>query len=330
MASPIQISTATLGIFWFVLWTSFSFGAHFFARRTISLSTTQFDSWLTIIALTICQLLVGSIVLQGLIMLVKRGMFPSLSEKQKTLVISEDNTATEPSRMSLYLSHASATLATNAGIAFVNAGSVFTIKAFEPISSATLNSMLTGEKLGTHVIISLPLVVSGALGFVWTSAVRETATFGLAMAFVSNILFGVRNINLKLTHKNCSSVLAKLEFLQTMSWIAAASLLPVLFLLFGVQGSLFFHFSLADSFTSGLFHIIYTVISTCIILKYTSIVGHATCNLLKRILVAIFFFFLGKTAITSSNWVMGVIMLMGLLIYVLPDVFPIKGWCTWT
>jgi len=317
-------TTAILGVCWFTLWTGFSFGAHFFTRLTIGLSTGHLDSWLTITALTICQLLIGYTVLGALLLVLKRKNRSSPPAAQLEIF---NDLRPKPSMTSLYLAHAMATFATNASMVYANAGSVFTIKAFEPISTATLTSMLIGEKLRTHVIISLPLVVSGALGFVSTPSNAETATYGLALAFISNILFGVRNINLKLTHNIYSSAINKLEFLQTMSWNSAMFLYPVLFILFGAQGSLAIHISLVDSLISGVFHITYTVISTCVILKYTSTIGHATCNLLKRILVAIFFFLLGKTAISSSNWVMGMIMLIGLVIYILPDaLIPIKGW----
>jgi len=211
-------TTAIFGVCWFLFWTGFSFGAHFFTRLTVGLSTGYLDSWLTITALTICQLLIGYTVLGALLLVLKR-----------------KNRSSPP--------------------------------------------------------------------------------------------VGVRNINLKLTHNIYSSAINKLEFLQTMSWNSAMFLYPVLFILFGAQGSLAIHISLVGTLISGVFHITYTVISTCVILKYTSTIGHATCNLLKRILVAIFFFLLGKTVISSSNWVMGMIMLIRLVIYFLPDaLIPIKGW----
>lgn len=329
MPQSVQLSTATFGLFWFVLWTVFSFFAHFFARTAIKSGNTEVrnQEWISVFLLTIVQLSVGGVVLKAFVILANKGMCSSLNESQETKRggdITGDEPRSEPSSLSMYVAHALATLSTNASIAFVNTGSAFTIKAFEPITTAVLTSMLLGSKLQTHVIISLPLVVSGALGFVWQPSLQSGATFGLAMAFVSNILFGVRNINLKLLQQESPSIKAKLELLQTASFIAAGVLVAMVALLIGVT-QMPKHFDIFDSLISAFFHVTYTIISTCIILKYTSVVGHATSNLLKRILVAAVFYFIGKTVLTSNNWLMGGVMLVGLAIYMFPKACPFSG-----
>lgn len=334
MTQAVQISTATFGIFWFILWTLFSFFAHFYARSTIKAGDAdkRAQEWITVFLLTIVQLLVGGGVLKIFVLLANRGMFASLNEGNdstgKKSTQNGDITVTEPrsepSTLSMYIAHALATLSTNASIAFVNTGSAFTIKSFEPITTAVLTSMLLGSKLQTHVIISLPLVVSGALGFVWQPSLQAGATFGLAMAFVSNILFGVRNINLKLLQEGAPTIKSKLDLLYKASLIAAAVLIAMVSLIIALTERPS-SFDITDSLISALFHVTYTVISTCVILKYTSVVGHATSNLLKRILVAAVFYFIGKTMVTSNNWLMGGVMLLGLAIYMFPKVCPFSG-----
>lgn len=316
-----------------------SFFAHYYARHTIESSSTgkpqsgsgesRIAQWAIVLLLTIVQLLVGALVLKICIALLNRGWLASWSDSHST----ENKSSTgalletgevEPSRLSMYISHAIATLATNASMAFVNTGSAFTIKAFEPISTAALTSMLLGTKLQTHVVVSLPMVVTGALGFVWQPSLRSGAMYGLGMAFVSNILFGVRNINLKLLQRDASSIKSKLELLQTASLISAALLIAVLAVLL-LLTSVPTRFNIGSSLMSAAFHVSYTIISTCVILKYTSVVGHATFNLLKRILVAATFYLIGHTVVSASNWMMGGVLLLGLAIYVFPKISPFKG-----
>ena len=335
MAPPIKLSTATFGILWFILWTLFSFFAHFYARSTITAShqATRPSEWITVFLLTIVQLFIGGLVLKLLVVLADRGLFNHFNEgldisgdrksHRNNGDITEAETKSEPSNWSMYVAHALATLSTNASIAFVNTGSAFTIKAFEPITTAVLTSMLLGSKLQTHVIISLPLVVSGALGFVWQPSLQSGATFGLAMAFVSNILFGVRNINLKLLQQG-STIKAKLELLYKASFIAVGVLVAMVSMIILLTERLQ-RFNIIDSVISALFHVTYTIISTCVILKYTSVVGHATSNLLKRILVAAVFFLMGKTTLSPNNWLMGAVMAIGLAIYMFPKVCPFSG-----
>ena len=329
MTQSIQVSAVTPALFWFTTWTLFSFLAHYYARSTIQSndSRSRQEDWVTVLLLTIVQLLVGGVVLKLFISLLNRGFLATWNDSITSDSKSEPLSSTEhvePCRISMYISHAVATLATNASIAFVNTGSAFTIKAFEPISTAVLTSMLLGTKLQTHVVVSLPMVVTGALGFVWQPSLQSGAAYGLGMAFVSNVLFGVRNINLKLLQRDATTIKAKVELLQTASFIAAAILVVVVVLLIFVT-SMPTGFSLATGVISALFHVTYTIISTCIILKYTSVVGHATFNLLKRILVALVFYAIGHTIVSTSNWLMGAVMLLGLAIYVFPKMCPFKG-----
>ena len=324
----MQASLVGKGIFWFILWTLFSFLAHLYARKTIRTgdATSAIDKWITVSLLTCVQLVVGGLVLKLCVIIGDRGVWQGWNDAPLDQAKPSDMAEqTEPCQTSLYLSHATATMATNASIAFVNAGSAFTIKAFEPISTAVLTSMLLGTRLQTHTIIALPLVVSGSLGFVWQPSLQSGATFGLGMAFASNILFGVRNINLKLMHRESQSMRSKLVILKQMSLVSSVISLSISAILMIVDQSLPTRFSLTNSLSSGLFHVTYTIISTCLILAYTSAVGHATCNLLKRILVAVAFYAIGHTAVTSSNWMMGAVMLVGLAVYVCPQRFFTKG-----
>jgi len=321
----MQLNSAAFGTLWFLLWTLFSFFAHYFARNTIRSDSSPAvnEQWLTVLLLTVVQLGVGFIVLKIFLLLNLSSVsnYDNISDKDSL----PSPNVNEPCKPSMYLAHAAATLATNASIAFVNTGSAFTIKSFEPITTAVLTSMLLGSRLETHVVVALPLVVTGALGFVWQSTLQSTATFGLGMAFISNLLFGVRNINLKLLQRDAPSMTSKLQLLQAASITSVFVLLAVVFILMFVTSTYISHFDIFSSVISGLFHVTYTIISTCLILKYTSVVGHATANLLKRILVAAIFYMIGRSAASTSNWLMGALMLVGLTIYICPKIFPFNG-----
>ncbi|XP_067938280.1 uncharacterized protein [Watersipora subatra] len=323
-----ELSRVFYGGFWFTTWTLFSFCAHLFARTAIQSSASPdiSEQWMSVLLLTLVQLVVGAVVLRLAIYLLDRGVGQSWVGTEA--MVSQDSSPlaeekVEPCRISLYTCHALATLATNASIAFVNTGSAFTIKAFEPITTAVLTSMLIGTKLQSHIVVSLPLVVMGAVGFVWQPSLRSGALYGLSMAFVSNILFGVRNINLKMLQRDAASMRSKLEILQTASMVASGIIASAAATLL-LTAKFPFTFGWMSSLFSAAFHVTYTIISTCVILKYTSVVGHATFNLLKRILVALTFFLIGQTIVSSTNWLLGGVMLIGLIIYLFPKLCRFK------
>lgn len=216
----------------------------------------------------------------------------------------------------MMLAHAMATLCTNASISFVNAGAAFTIKSFEPVTTAALTSILLGVPLSSATVVALPLVVCGSAGFVAQPTIEPTGSFGLGLALISNVMYGVRNINIKLSHSSRSGEAQKLDDLWSMSAASVVALLApaVLLLLAGTSVEL----DLFAVLSSGLCHVSYTIISTCVILKYMSVIGHATCNLLKRVCIALAFFFIGKQHITAGNWIMGAVFVVGLVIYVYP------------
>lgn len=341
----------------FIAWTLFSFYAHFFARSAIkgirdtnnpTTGTPQPDTqrqtlqvWFAITTLTIFQLLVGSVVLF---------LLPRISPKRMLdfLGLAGDDTQANkipngttgdsaddmpsPGRFAtttLAISHLTATICTNASIGLTDASSAFTVKAFEPITTAVLSSMLTGKRLETTSIIALPLVVAGSIGFCWHPNMKSSESFGLTLAFLSNVLFGLRNITLK--QMFFGSPLGKLQVLGNMSVLAALLLSVVEFIQFIQEPLLITKYIdkklLTPSLVSSVCHVTYTMISTCLILKYISVVAHSMANLLKRVLVALLFFILGRHVLLTINWLSALVVVAGLIVYISPGLSKNKH-CT--
>ncbi|XP_023931426.1 uncharacterized protein LOC112041911 [Lingula anatina] len=359
------MSRAVRGFVAFLAWTLFSFYAHYFARKALRTwgnipqeqqETTEKKKalWYAVVILSLCQIVVGACVLLLLPRLCSRRLLTWMGLDAKESMSADPHSDTgvekvtngvtqgqeepcESSRLpntdlslvTLSVSHMAATMCTNASLAFCDASSAFTVKAFEPITTAVLSSILSGKKLETNTIIALPLVVIGSIGFVWRPQYRMGETLGLTLAFLSNILFGLRNVTLKSMANK--TPLVQVQTLAKMStWAAFLLLFMEIFLAVAAPDmfpTLLAAGLLQPCLVSAILHVTYTVISTCIILKYISVVAHSMANLMKRISLALLFYIIGKHLLLPVNYFSGTVILLGLALYVFPAATKQSKYC---
>nr|KAG5692610.1 hypothetical protein BaRGS_030038 [Batillaria attramentaria] len=145
----------------------------------------------------------------------------------------------------------------------------------------------------------MPVIITGAVLFVGDPFKSSVVTNGIILAFVSNVVLGIRNVGVKLQqsgddhsviHIHSRSVL-RLVF-AAISVVGAAKILEASVYDFP-KGLSYFLFL---SFLSGGFHVTYSFISTSVILLHMTVVGHAIANILKRVLVVMLLHALNRTS----------------------------------
>ena len=62
----------------------------------------------------------------------------------------------------------------------------------EPITSAVVQYAVLGTPLSPLAVLSLPVIVGGAIIFSGNPATQSNLPFGIAAAFTSNIILGLR------------------------------------------------------------------------------------------------------------------------------------------
>ena len=280
----------------FTVWTVASFLCHHLAKMALEGAVSEVASVTVMpVAVTAIQILLSVAVL-------------------------EREQATHGLSVVILVSHCLATLATNASLALTFASSTLAIKMLEPVSSAVLQRLMFGTTLKAESLVGMVAVVVGAVVYVGYPTANSAVTRAVALAVISNLALGVRNIAIKHGTDNNSW---HVKF-RSRSKLAVASTGTVLLLsCFGylpvaLPPPVFPHISMYFvplSLASGLFHVTYTYVSTCLVLPSMSVPGHALANILKRVLVVCLLHVSRPPPASLLNWGGLALCAAGLLLY---------------
>ena len=218
-------------------------------------------------------------------------------------------------------SHCLATLATNTSMALTFASSTLAIKMLEPVTSAVLQQLIFRTALKVESLVGMVVVVVGAVVYVGNPAENEAVARAVVMAVISNLALGVRNVAIKNAQQQ---QLWEMTF-RSARCIALFLSLPILVLLCALYSSRAggaaavmsqdaIHFT-ALSLMSGAFHVTYSYLSTCLVLRHMSVLGHALANIMKRVLVVCLLHVKGGRSASWVNWAGLGLCTAGLLLY---------------
>ncbi|XP_059165185.1 uncharacterized protein LOC131947843 [Physella acuta] len=232
----------------------------------------------------------------------------------------------------LVITHVLSTLATNYSMTYIEASSVFAIKLLEPVTMAVAHYVIIEASLNVETVVSIPVIIAGTFIFTGTSSVESVGTssmesagtssvesahrYGVMLALTSNVLLTARNITLKQIQVKDTIVfnsplyftcllLAQTGVLAMVAWIHADDAFPVSLTL--VYGALV---------ASGVCHVVYNYISTCVVLKVMNVVSHSVANIFKRLIVVLLLYGWGRRQATWFNFLGLLVATLGLAIYV--------------
>ena len=213
-------------------------------------------------------------------------------------------------------SHVLATWCTNASLALTFAASTMAIKMLEPISSTILQQVLISRTtLAAESLAGVVVVVVGAVLFVVGPPPGDggaaVAVRAVVLAFVSNLALGVRNVALKLSQNQAKPTFCRSHLTVSLFFVGVLLFLLLASTILPRNAAYF----LLLSAGSGACHVTYSYVSTCVVLRYVSVVGHALANILKRVLVVCLLQVSGGRAATAANWAGLVLCTAGLLLY---------------
>jgi len=226
------------------------------------------------------------------------------------------------------LGHVLATLATNLSLATTHAASALAVKMAEPITTALVQRLLLSASVSLPTMVSLPLVVAGAVLFAVDQASGKSWSLGALLAFLSNLCLAARNTALKLEHGQGHPLSLRpfrnvLGILVTFTLAVAAAFLwghvramtsgPVTWSALTSGGDPAWPVMLVT--VSALMHVLYSYVSTGVVLRHLSVVSHALANVMKRVLVVTLLYLGGSRSATSWNFLGLGLSILGLFIY---------------
>ncbi|GFS12635.1 phosphoenolpyruvate/phosphate translocator 1, chloroplastic [Elysia marginata] len=186
----------------------------------------------------------------------------------------------------------------------------------EPITSAVIQFLLMGTPLSPMAILSLPVIVCGAIIFSGNPLTQSNLPFGIAAAFMSNIILAFRNVALKervLKAEKTGILLKPLQCSMLAPAILCITVLGVAWTQELVADRMLY---LATTCSlSGFFHVLYSYVSTGIVLLHLSVVSHAVTNILKRVLVVLLLYVSGSRSASPINFLGLGVCTLGLVVY---------------
>ena len=293
----------------FIAWVAFSFLAHKLAKHYFqTVSRLHSNEGLAVSnLLTVAALLVTGVQLlsSGVLALIK---VPKHDTKKKV---------EEPSLgvlLMVAIPHTFSVLTTNYSMALIPAASTHLIKVTEPMITAGIAWLIVRVTISKLKLLSVVLVLIGAVGASWDlHSTFPTDRQGLQLALLSTQLYAARNVTIK--HLLGRGVVFEAATMGKVSLIGAMILLPICVVactsVATLQCSIV---TIAILGGSALCHAAYTYISTCVILQYVTVIGHALANVAKRVLVIVLFYLFGQQYYLSPIFV--VVCCLGLLLYV--------------
>jgi drug/metabolite transporter (DMT)-like permease len=306
-------SGVVLWIVSFLSWTAFTFLAHWCAKGFVQTPEYQSQRFALAFILTIAQTMFCYLLLTTM--------------QNKKLPPTESSGGYGQCGINhgmwwAVFTHATATLGTNLSLTMVHAASTLTIKLMEPMTTALCLWAILGKKLSIATIVSLMLVIYGAVSFVGYPLHSLQLTLGVGLAILSNILYGFRSVIIK--HLLDGAEIQARYFVDiTQSLVVVEiSYAAFWFMFFTPSGmpveSRIQHLINNPAFLallSAFCHATYTYISMCVILRHMSVVSHATANIVKRVAVVLLMIFMGRQELTVSRATGLLVCTLGLAVY---------------
>ena len=282
-------------------WTVTSFLCHYMAKQFLKSITRTYGATLGV-TVTSVLVLTGSQIIFCLTLIER----PTKSTNRGWLIY-------------ILVMHALATLMTNGSMAVLFAASTFAIKLLEPITGALAQKLLLDTQMSVIAWLSLPIIVTGAMMFTGNPLLEVTMSLGTSFAFVSNVSLALRNVAIKQEHISKTEI--KLHK-QTNAYIGTCLGLILICTIvefafvskdFEFAGSASLIFALLVG--SSIFHVVYSYISTAIVLRELSVVSHAVGNIFKRLFVILLLYLVGTRTATIENFLGLLVCTGGLLLY---------------
>ncbi|XP_046582429.1 triose phosphate/phosphate translocator TPT, chloroplastic-like [Haliotis rubra] len=170
-------------------------------------------------------------------------------------------------------------MATNYSMTMVHASSTFAIKLLEPVTSAIIQRLALGTSVPPPAYITLPIILGGAVGFCGNSFNTPLTAVGIAVAFMSNLILAFRNVVIKLEQKDSSTSNTQLRpkrFVFSIAGVCVALAVGTNYLTSQKLLSSLFLFLVNTGLCSSVFHVIYSYISTNVVLLYMSVVSQTS------------------------------------------------------
>ncbi|GFN94178.1 triose phosphate/phosphate translocator, chloroplastic [Plakobranchus ocellatus] len=216
------------------------------------------------------------------------------------------------------VTHVLATFATNISMAMMFASSTFAIKLMEPITSAVTQYCILGTPLTLVAMASLPIIVGGAIAFSGNPLTDTSLSVGIGAAFASNIILAIRNLAIKKMGDDDKPVLM-LNIRQSQLPLIASIMLGCSVLLLYLEKLKLLPpgapYIIAMCFSSGVFHVVYSYVSTGMVLTQLSVVSHAVANIMKRVLVVLLLYLGGTRQASLMNFLGLLVCVAGLFLY---------------
>ena len=295
-----------------IVWTFTSFLCHFMAKKFLHLMEIMYGVSV-------------ETTLQAVIILTASQILFCV-----TLIDRPDPDSTADSWVITYILglHALATLMTNGSMAVLFAASTFAIKLLEPITGAIAQKLLLGTKLSSVALFSLPIIVTGAMMFTGNPLQEVTMSVGTTLACVSNVSLAVRNVAIKRQHISKTEIRwRKRSTIFLVTYLTAAAVYLVIQYAF-IDNAQSSEQPLLESLGllvgSSLFHVVYSYISTAVVLKEMSVVSHAVGNIFKRLVVIMLLYLGGKRTATVENFFGLTVCTVGLMLYTWDKLRPNK------
>ncbi|XP_012943188.1 uncharacterized protein LOC101863844 [Aplysia californica] len=203
-------------------------------------------------------------------------------------------------------SHLLATLTTNYSMVYIQAASTFAIKLTEPVVMAVARRLTFHSPLTPQTLASLPLIILGALLFSGVTVNNLPGWAGILLAFTSNVALAFRNVALSRVQRgdDKSSPRISLRSAKTLTGVLLSLALTSFVVnyletweVLAVTSSRL----LTMALTSALFHVTYSYLSTCVVLKLMDVISHSVCNIFKRLLVVWLLYSCGARSATGLN-----------------------------
>ena len=291
----------------FIAWVAFSFLAHKLAKYCFQFVSRLCDG--DTVTMTMTATLVTCVQLLGCAVLLF-GKIPKLDSRI-------DRQPSHGVLMIIAIPHTFGALTTNYSMALIPASSTHLIKVMEPMVTAIIAWLSVGVTISKPKLLALVLVLVGAVGASWDpSSTFPTYGLGIQLALLSNLLYAARNVTIK--HLLGQSVVFEAAAMGKVSLLGVMMLFP--FCAIGsvsavLQNTLHRNMVVVATLAGSAFcHATYTYISTCVILQYITVIGHALANVAKRVLVIVLLYLFGQRYYLSPTFV--VVCFCGLLVYI--------------
>ncbi|XP_048247973.1 glucose-6-phosphate/phosphate translocator 2, chloroplastic-like [Haliotis rufescens] len=212
------------------------------------------------------------------------------------------------------VSHVVATLSTNYSMSLIRASSTFAIKMLEPVTSALVQWVVFAVTPSVSTVLSLPIIVTGAVIFTGNPFQDAILSRGLIWALVSNLALAFRNIAMKkLFDVKMQIVPRSVQSILSVNAVALVGLVILAKTPNGLDVAPLYILSLI----SAIFHVLYSYLSVALVLKTLSVVTHALLNIFKRVCVVVLLCIAGKGVLNIENISGLLLSFIGLIIYTL-------------